>query len=1403
MREHNPTVGPPPQRHRPVIRLFVSSTFSDMKHERNAWQRDVFPKLEEFCTQQGFQFQAIDLRWGVPTEAGLDHRTMQICFEELRRSQEVSPLPNFLILLGDRYGWRPLPEKISENQFDELMTAAKAIDDDLKRVKSAIGTPQPFKVPTTEAILEAWYLRDDNNIPPVYILRSSVGTPESDGETWRKIETLLRAVAERAYGQEPFNAERFRQPPMPKEEQFGQPPFPKSVRFKASATEQEIWGGAFNVPNAHEHVVAIIRRIENLNEFSGDVRCKDFVDLDPNNGVDQAVRDLQIQLQNEVSSRLSRKGESDEPQHENQDSSVPQDAPTTSDNGKVQRVHRTAGVQLQQVSNAKGNVSLDITTNHINALCMDVLEQLKPIIQKQIDDFKAPKTTSLPLDAPKDAKQSARDLELEREAHQRFADERAPVDGVIGREAEKNAILTYLANEDVRLMVVHGPSGCGKTALLAYAAREAQALHANAVSLVRFLGTTAKSSDARSLLVNLCSELRRTYPLEAELPLDENELVNEFYDQLQRATPSRPIHLFLDALDQLEGSDETRHLWWLRSKPLPTNAKLVVSCISDSSENESVTNAYQKLIARHPEPILVSLDSLSFDDARMLLFDTWLLRAGRKVSPAQQTIILSRIQPEAAVECRSPLYLKIVFEEARRWRSFDEVPPIGSSVSELLENLLRRLSESREHGPLVETATSYIASARYGLSENELLEVLFDDKEYKKWLDAATKNNCHELPEGATRIPIAIWSRLRFDLGPYLIERGAPGGTVLHFYHRHFSHAVRKCYLQTTVAQRRRFGQLSSYFDRETSGPLRTVTELPWLLEQVEDFDGLQQFLTTLKRSATLLHWNRSEWSAYWRSTIDQLGADFDIGVAYHKAWLSWQSQLTSPDEKLQTARGLADALTYIRRDAANTAALSFFDTALTFSDPRSKKEIELAKARVLYRNNRQSDANPVFQDALRQIRASDGADYTSDGEQCRSLPEMLSLLQAELRQAGYPDSQVDEHVKKWAAGVVGHLVSLADGLTGTDHPEQAEPILWDVLQLLELIYGRSSPELSTTLNNLGLAQKKLGKYVAAEASYRRALEIDSATFPENDSRIAIELRNLGSVLSDQGLYNQARRYLRQAIQIEQSLFKDAHPSVALAWHNYGEACKQQGDLVAAEDAFRQAYEVELASHSRDRRHPSVLLRQVRLAGVASERGNAKEAQAMFDEVIQALVETRAVAFTPEGLSSRTLSTEQLGVLATISHDVILASGDLPPSTACRMRARHYSDLVMPARAVVFLGVVQIGLCVIARASPSLLMLVIAIALLAGSQSLVRALSYGLPVSVQALWVSLVAATAAAFPWSVVSVTEIPQRPLDWVRVVLAMIQVNAVATVLFVAYSEKFRRLRADETEEESRHDA
>jgi hypothetical protein len=241
-------------RHRPVIRVFVSSTFSDLKEERNALQREVFPRLEHYCMVRGFQFQAIDLRWGVPGEAGRDHRTMQICFDELRRAQEVSPRPNFLVLLGDRYGWQPLAEAITEAEFQALERAASDLDDDQENEAQPRGS-------ATEA-LRTWYRRDDNAVPVEYQLRSRnewPGVPEwteRDEElAWKKVEQTLWTVINRGYPTEGLVG-RFVQIPGTDE------PLPSIVRFQASATEQEIWRGALAVPDAPEHVVAWYRTFE-------------------------------------------------------------------------------------------------------------------------------------------------------------------------------------------------------------------------------------------------------------------------------------------------------------------------------------------------------------------------------------------------------------------------------------------------------------------------------------------------------------------------------------------------------------------------------------------------------------------------------------------------------------------------------------------------------------------------------------------------------------------------------------------------------------------------------------------------------------------------------------------------------------------------------------------------------------------------------------------------------------------------------------------------------------------------------------------------------------------------------------------------------------------------------------
>ena len=44
---------PAQKRPLPIIRVFVSSTFSDLKHERNALHAKVWPELEHYCQQPG------------------------------------------------------------------------------------------------------------------------------------------------------------------------------------------------------------------------------------------------------------------------------------------------------------------------------------------------------------------------------------------------------------------------------------------------------------------------------------------------------------------------------------------------------------------------------------------------------------------------------------------------------------------------------------------------------------------------------------------------------------------------------------------------------------------------------------------------------------------------------------------------------------------------------------------------------------------------------------------------------------------------------------------------------------------------------------------------------------------------------------------------------------------------------------------------------------------------------------------------------------------------------------------------------------------------------------------------------------------------------------------------------
>ncbi len=98
-----------------TVRVFISSTFRDMHGERDLLTRFVFPELRARAYSRQIHVYEVDLRWGVTETDSRSHKALEICLEEIAKSQY------FVGLLGERYGWIQEEYNVSDvPEFDWL-----------------------------------------------------------------------------------------------------------------------------------------------------------------------------------------------------------------------------------------------------------------------------------------------------------------------------------------------------------------------------------------------------------------------------------------------------------------------------------------------------------------------------------------------------------------------------------------------------------------------------------------------------------------------------------------------------------------------------------------------------------------------------------------------------------------------------------------------------------------------------------------------------------------------------------------------------------------------------------------------------------------------------------------------------------------------------------------------------------------------------------------------------------------------------------------------------------------------------------------------------------------------------------------------------------------------------------
>ncbi|MCK4942815.1 MAG: ATP-binding protein, partial [Candidatus Aminicenantes bacterium] len=666
---------------------------------------------------------------------------------EVDRCQKTSPRPNFIVLLGNRYGWHPMPAEIPALEFEEIEKKVK--DDDKK------------------TLLNTWYRRDDNQVPPVYCLKpreikikpgatdtEKEKAREAEADEWINIENELRQILVSAI-------EDLRL----KDEQ--------KLKYIASATEQEIFSGAMQVEDAPEHVFCFFRNIKNLPQ---DNSARNFIDMDESGSINNEAQDKLNKLKQNLQAALP------------------------------------GNISEYEASWAENQ----ITTSHLEKLCDDVYHNLSGIILKEISRLEE-------IDV----------LEKEIDDHIAFGIDRARF--FIGRTKILQNIEEYAKKPSNAPLVVFGNPGSGKSALMARAFEQAQENLPQGSNTIRFIGATPGSSDIRTLLDGLCRQVSRIYNAdESDIPTDYKELVEDFPKRLALATSDKPLIIFLDALDQLSDAHNARNLIWLPSE-LPEHVHVVVSLLPG--------DPLETLKNKLSQEMRIELGPMADDEVEKLL-DLWLNDAGRTLQKSQREEVIGKYQYTKLV-----LYLQLAFEYARQWHSYTKDFEINPDIEGLIQGLFTRLSDDANHGEiLVSRSLGYIAAAKNGLSEDELLDLLSIDREIMEdFLRRSPKS-----PK-VDHLPVVIWSRLYFDLEPYLIERSADNTSLMTFYHpTTIGKEVKKAFLsgETKLARHRHlsqyFGEQSLFVEKgeEKTANLRKISELPYQQTSGQLWEEIYETLT-------------------------------------------------------------------------------------------------------------------------------------------------------------------------------------------------------------------------------------------------------------------------------------------------------------------------------------------------------------------------------------------------------------------------------------------------------------------------------------------------------------------------------------------------------------------------------
>eukprot|EP01133_Synstelium_polycarpum_P004222 gene4222-4918_t len=394
-----------------------------------------------------------------------------------------------------------------------------------------------------------------------------------------------------------------------------------------------------------------------------------------------------------------------------------------------------------------------------------------------------------------------------------------------GRENLQKKLMAHVTDKGAsidKFGVVYGEPGSGKSSSLAFFAKTLQS-DPSFLVLYHFVGCSSASIDVVNILHRFSHKLVNTLKLKMEVSDNHEKLRIDFPVILAAAAKSKKIVIIIDDLDEMSTANQAHQVEWLPdSSELGDRVFVLLSC----DQNKP---CWDYLHLRSKIPHTFYLTPLEMAE-RQLIATRTLEACGKKLESKLLDKLISK------THAKFPLFIKLVCEELRIFGSFDRLAAFVTKLPETTEQLIGSIVSRLEDDfgkDIIKKTLCFIALARFGLGEGELVELL---RERNK-----------------APVPFSVWAPLLANITPLL--RSDEARSSIAFFHGAITRVIVARYLPSEKASIVVQQTLADFYlaraDPDTSRTwtgrdIRPFIEAPVHLMRAKRWDSLATLFTDL-----------------------------------------------------------------------------------------------------------------------------------------------------------------------------------------------------------------------------------------------------------------------------------------------------------------------------------------------------------------------------------------------------------------------------------------------------------------------------------------------------------------------------------------------------------------------------